>query len=140
MAYSTGSSSTNDIVVVTRNRDNNLCNCRHPPKVIVERISMFNKNPAHRFCNCVDSLVEMAAKKYTSYTGRLERRVAMLKNLNVEITTAKDIIDGEFAMAVEDNKQLGGEFEVRDCYDGVCASFWCVADAKIKCVGIGMVL
>ncbi|CAH1431639.1 unnamed protein product [Lactuca virosa] len=164
MAYSVGSSSANDIVVATRNRDNNLCNCRHLPKFTVERISMFDKNPARRFRSCVDSLVsifffgvcclqngvmgyeilcdnvevEMATKKCkyfksidgdltphykhafnnlkyemqlmkdNSYTGRLERRVIMLENLNAEITTAKDILDGEFSIAIEDKKQLSG--------------------------------
>ncbi|CAH1449157.1 unnamed protein product [Lactuca virosa] len=101
-------------------------------------MSMSHKNPALRFRNCVDSLVEMAAKKCkyfrwiddeltphykngfnnlkyelqlmkdTSYTARLERRVALLENLNVEATAAKEIVDGELAMAVEENKQLRG--------------------------------
>ncbi|CAI9288557.1 unnamed protein product [Lactuca saligna] len=119
MAYLAGSSFVNDTVVATRDRDNNLCNCRHPPKVTVERMLMSNKNPTRRFRNCVDSLVEMEAKKCkyfnwiddTNYTDRLEVRVALLENLNVEITTAKDIVDGEFAMTVEDDKQLSGELK-----------------------------
>ncbi|CAH1424485.1 unnamed protein product [Lactuca virosa] len=63
MSYLAGSSSANDTVVATRSRDKNLCNCRYPPKFIVERMSMYDKNPTCKFRNCVDSLVEMAAEK-----------------------------------------------------------------------------
>ncbi|CAH1438420.1 unnamed protein product [Lactuca virosa] len=140
MAYSSGSSSENHIVLATRNRDNDLYACRHPMLSVV-RMSMLDKNPTRRFRNCVDSLVEMATEKCkyfkwiddeltphyknafknlkyelklmkdTSYAARLERRVALLENLNAEATAAKEIGDGELAMAVEENKQLRGELK-----------------------------
>ncbi|CAH1426744.1 unnamed protein product [Lactuca virosa] len=46
--------------------------------------------------------------KDTSYATRLERRVALLENLNAEATAAKEIVDGELAMVVEENKELRG--------------------------------
>ncbi|CAH1439962.1 unnamed protein product [Lactuca virosa] len=140
MAYSSGSSSDNHTVLATRNRDNDLCACRHP-KLSVERMSMSDKNPACRFRNCVDSLVEMAAEKCkyfkwiddeltphyknafnnlkyelklmkdASYATRLERRVALLENMNAEAIAAKEIVDGELAMAIEEKKQLRGELK-----------------------------
>ncbi|CAH1413675.1 unnamed protein product [Lactuca virosa] len=140
MEYSSGSSSDNHAVLTTRNRDNDLCACRYP-KLSVERMSMSDKNLARRFRNCVDSLVEMAAEKCkyfkwiddeltphyknafnnlkydlklmkeTSYAARLERRVALLENLNVEAIATKEIVDGELTMAVEEKKQLRGELK-----------------------------
>ncbi|CAI9266471.1 unnamed protein product [Lactuca saligna] len=127
MAYSSGSSSENQTVLATRNRDKNLYACRHP-KLSVERMSMSDKNPASRFRNNIDFLCkyfrwitdeltphyndvfnnlkyELQLMKETSYDARLERRVALLENLNAEATVAKEIVDGELAMAVEENKQ-----------------------------------
>ncbi|CAI9280429.1 unnamed protein product [Lactuca saligna] len=140
MAYSSGSSSDNHNVLATRNHDNELCACCHP-KLSVERMSMSDKNPSRRFRKCVDSLVEMAAEKCKhfkwindelpphyknafnnlryelklmkdiSYVARLKRRVALLENLNVEAIAAKEIVDGELAMTIEENKQLRGELK-----------------------------
>ncbi|KAL7600369.1 hypothetical protein Lser_V15G22249 [Lactuca serriola] len=140
MAYSSGSSSDNHTVITTRNRDNDLCACLHP-KLSVERMSMSDKNPDRRFCNCLDSLVEMAAEKckyfkwiddelpphyknafnnlkyelklmkYTSYAARLERRVVLLENLNDEAIAAKEIVDGELVKYVEENKKLRGKLK-----------------------------
>ncbi|CAI9259779.1 unnamed protein product [Lactuca saligna] len=140
MTYSSRSSSDNHTVLAIWNRDNDLCACRHL-KLSVEKMSMSDKNPARRFCNCVDSLVKMAAEKCkyfkwiddeltphynnafnnlkselklikdTSYAARLERRVALLENLNVEAIVAKEIVDGELAIVVEKKKQLRGELK-----------------------------
>ncbi|KAL7597031.1 hypothetical protein Lser_V15G27705 [Lactuca serriola] len=140
MAYSSGSSSENQTVLVTRNHDKNMCTCRHP-NLSVERISMSDKHPARRFRKCVDSLVEMAAEKCkyfrwiddeltphymnafnnlkyelqmmknTSYAARLEKRVALLENLNAEATAAKEIVDDELSMDVAEYKQLRGELK-----------------------------
>lgn len=72
MVYSSGSQSfENQIVVVTRNRDNNLCNYRHP-NLSVERMSMSDKNPTHRFCNCVDFLVSIIFFSRVVYYVELE--------------------------------------------------------------------
>ncbi|CAH1420423.1 unnamed protein product [Lactuca virosa] len=126
MVYSSGSSSENRTVLATRNRDKNLCACRHP-KISVERMSMSDKNPDLEKCkyfrwiddeltphykNAFNNLkYELQLMKDNSYAARLERRVALLENLNVEATATKEIVDGELSMAVEENKQLRGELK-----------------------------
>ncbi|CAI9291046.1 unnamed protein product [Lactuca saligna] len=104
-------------------------------------MSMSDKNPPWRFCNYIDSLAEMVVEKYkyfkwfddelsphykiafnnlkyelklmkdNSYAARLERRIALLENLNNEAIAAKEIVDSELVKVVEENKQLRGELK-----------------------------